>query len=170
MLLACGGSGSDETPTARPAVTSTVPSPTASVQATDSVAPAATTTATGNVIDTTQLAPYELENIRYGGTEVSPTQFSNALDPKFNNSGIGFDVRNNYESLLAWKAVVGQEYNQLVPQLAEKWTVSTDLKTYTFNLRKGIKFHDVAPLNGREFVADDVVFSMNSYREKDAVS
>lgn len=33
------------------------------------------------------------------------------------------------------------------PLLAESWEVSPDLKTYTFRLRKGVTFHNSAPLN-----------------------
>jgi peptide/nickel transport system substrate-binding protein len=46
------------------------------------------------------------------------------------------------------------EYDEdmnVVPALAEKWEFSPDLKTYTWYLRKGVKFH-----NGREVVADDI--------------
>src|SRR5580658_8975119 len=38
------------------------------------------------------------------------------------------------------------------PDLAASWTYSTDLKTWTFVLRRGVKFH-----NGAELVADDVI-------------
>ncbi|MSQ32356.1 MAG: ABC transporter substrate-binding protein [Dehalococcoidia bacterium] len=177
VMAACGG-GSDENTT--PQATA---APTTAAGPTPNKAPAATTVATqpaptgaaipgftGTALDTSTLAPYELDNIRYGGTEVFPTQFSNALDPKLNNSGISLDVRNNYEPLLGWKAVAGREYNQLYPLLAENWQVSADVKTYTFNLRKGIKWQNVAPTNGRELVASDAAFSMNRYREKDAVN
>ena len=48
---------------------------------------------------------------------------------------------------------------QLVPLLAEKWEISPDAKTYTFQLRKGVKFQNLPPVNGREFTSDDVKFS-----------
>ena len=40
------------------------------------------------------------------------------------------------------------------PLLAESWEVSSDLKAYTFRLRKGVKFH-----NGEPFNAASVKFS-----------
>jgi len=55
-------------------------------------------------------------------------------------------------------------YNRLVewspdgkiePALAESWTVSPDGRVWSFNLRRGVKFH-----NGRELVADDVKFTL----------
>ena len=40
------------------------------------------------------------------------------------------------------------------PDLAESWSVSDDLLTYTFNLRDNAQFH-----SGRQFTADDVVYT-----------
>jgi peptide/nickel transport system substrate-binding protein len=46
--------------------------------------------------------------------------------------------------------------------LAESWTQPSDT-TYVFKLRRGVKFHNKPPVNGREFTADDVVFSVNHF-------
>lgn len=42
------------------------------------------------------------------------------------------------------------------PELAESWNVSDDGKVWTFNLRKGVKFHDGTPFN-----ADAAINNMN---------
>ncbi|HJQ99174.1 MAG TPA: ABC transporter substrate-binding protein [Candidatus Polarisedimenticolaceae bacterium] len=43
----------------------------------------------------------------------------------------------------------------VVPRLADTWTISRDGRTYTIHLRNGVTFHDGSPLT-----ADDVVFSI----------
>src|SRR5947208_3746068 len=54
----------------------------------------------------------------------------------------------------------------ILPDLAEKWTVSKDGKVYTFSLRKGVHFHNKPPVNGRELVADDVKYSLERFMAK----
>ena len=54
----------------------------------------------------------------------------------------------------------------ILPDLAEKWTVSKDGKVYTFSLRKGVKFHNKPPVNGREVTADDVKYSLERFMAK----
>jgi peptide/nickel transport system substrate-binding protein len=44
------------------------------------------------------------------------------------------------------------------PYLAESWTASDDLKTWTFKLQKGVKWH-----NGDEFNADDIMFNVTRW-------
>ncbi len=48
-----------------------------------------------------------------------------------------------------------EESTQIVPGLAESWTISKDGLQYTFKLRRGITFHDGTPLN-----AEAVKFSI----------
>ncbi|MGO4677429.1 ABC transporter substrate-binding protein [Bosea sp. 2YAB26] len=45
-----------------------------------------------------------------------------------------------------------------VPRLAKSWTISEDGKTYTFNLREGVKWSD-----GKPFSAADVVFTLENF-------
>ena len=47
------------------------------------------------------------------------------------------------------------------PYLLENWQASDDLKTWTLNLRKGIKFN-----NGDDFTADDVIFTFQQWYDK----
>ncbi|MGQ9671628.1 MAG: ABC transporter substrate-binding protein [Candidatus Aminicenantales bacterium] len=53
----------------------------------------------------------------------------------------------------------------VIPSLAEYWTISEDGRSYIFYLRKGVKFH-----HGREVEAEDVKFSLERViREKAAL-
>lgn len=55
-----------------------------------------------------------------------------------------------------------------VPGLAESWTVAPDGKSYTFKLRRGVKFHTTDFFKpSREFNADDVVFTFDRMVNKE---
>ncbi len=47
--------------------------------------------------------------------------------------------------------------------LAESWTQPNE-NTYVFKLRRGVKWHNKPPVNGRELVADDVVYTLERFR------
>lgn len=57
------------------------------------------------------------------------------------------------EGLLDMDLVTGE----VKPLLAESWEVSPDNLTFTFRLRRGVKFH-----NGQPFTADDYIFTMDT--------
>lgn len=75
------------------------------------------------------------------------------FDPK-NSAGGEFDapVFTTVYETLAWTTPSGE----VLPRLATDWTISEDKRTYTFNLRRGVSFH-----NGEPFTAQDVVYSVN---------
>ncbi len=60
-------------------------------------------------------------------------------------------IQNVFEGLVRW-----DENNELKPDLADKWEVTNGGTTYTFHLKKGVKFH-----NGRLMTAEDVQFSFD---------
>jgi peptide/nickel transport system substrate-binding protein len=53
----------------------------------------------------------------------------------------------------------------IVPDLAEKWQYKTPTEL-VFTLRKGVKFHNKPPVNGREVTADDVKYSLERFMAK----
>ena len=48
------------------------------------------------------------------------------------------------------------------PDLAESWTQANDT-TYVFKLRKGVRWHNKPPVNGRELTADDVKYTYERF-------
>jgi peptide/nickel transport system substrate-binding protein len=57
-----------------------------------------------------------------------------------------------WENLVSW----APDFSGVVPNIAESWEVSDDVRTYTFHLREGMKWSDGAP-----FTADDIMFYIN---------
>ena len=53
--------------------------------------------------------------------------------------------------------------------LAESWE-QPDPSTIIFHIRQGVRWHDKAPMNGRELTADDVVYNLDRYRTTDQPS
>lgn len=74
----------------------------------------------------------------------------NSMDPH-----LAFDVETNRILLNIHAGLVTRSItNEILPGLAKTWNLKNNLKTWVFNLRRGAHFH-----NGREIVAQDVVFS-----------
>ncbi len=82
--------------------------------------------------------------------EADPPSLNTSVDPDLLASYItGHRV---YESLIGLDVLHPPDY-QYVPELAERWEVSEDRKTYTFYLRRGVKWHDGQPFSARDLIA-----------------
>lgn len=87
-------------------------------------------------------------------SEGSPEGFN----PIFYTAGTTFDAtaKNVFEGLTHF--VRGT--TTIEPGMAESWDVSADGKSYTFKLRKGVKFHSAKHFKPtRDMNADDVIFT-----------
>lgn len=88
---------------------------------------------------------------------VGLTDPSGAFTPYFQQSG--YD--GNVSSLLYASLVTVDDKGVPTPELAESWDVSDDQLTYTFHLRKDLKFSDGSPLT-----ADDLAFTWTIQYDK----
>jgi len=94
--------------------------------------------------------------------EGSPANFN----PQLDTSGTTVDASSHqiYDRLIDFDTVTGN----IVPALATSWMVSDDGKTYTFQLRQEVPFHNIETFNPtRFFNADDVLFSIDRWRLDD---
>ena len=95
-------------------------------------------------------------------SEGSPEGFN----PSLYTAGTTFDAssRQVFNRLVEFE----RGTTQIVPALAESWTVSEDGLEYTFKLRQGVKFHSIKNFTpSRDFNADDVIYSFERQRDPD---
>src|SRR5690625_4743001 len=91
-----------------------------------------------------------------GDLQVGFYQQPPTLDIHMTTSAASYMVgRHIYEGLMA----LTEDYES-VPMLAESVDESDDGLTYTFHLREGVMFH-----NGKEMTSEDVIASMERWRE-----
>jgi len=97
---------------------------------------------------------YEGEPQKGGTMVVRLDQEPPSLD-KLTDSALAIDwllERKVLESMAELDASKHPDYS-LKPALATDWNISPDQLTYTFHLRRGVKWHDGAPFSGRDVVA-----------------
>ena len=82
--------------------------------------------------------------------------FESSLDPVKGAMSYGYSFTNNTLT----RVNPNSEYEG---DLAESWNISEDSLTYTFNLKKDIKFHD-----GSDFTSEDVVFTYETVKNNQA--
>ncbi|MDQ1532079.1 MAG: peptide/nickel transport system substrate-binding protein [Microbacteriaceae bacterium] len=111
-------------------------------------------------------APATFQSQHKGGTlHLVAKTAGGSLDPQVNYTLQYWQLyQAMYDGLLAFKKVNGQGSFTVVPDLAEKLPeVSADGKTYTFTLRKGIKFSTGATVTPDDVVASFVrIFTVSS--------
>ncbi len=76
------------------------------------------------------------------------------LDPAIGSTGSSLIAAINIYDTLVFPS--NEADSGVVGRVAEDWNISDDGLIYTFNIKKGIKFH-----NGEELKASDVVYSMD---------
>ncbi|MGB6876190.1 MAG: ABC transporter substrate-binding protein [Candidatus Acidiferrales bacterium] len=96
---------------------------------------------------------------RFGGTITVAAR----SDPKTLNPVLAVDeaTREIIDCMNADLIHINRETQQTEPALAKSWSVSHDGRTYTLQLRRGLRFSDWQP-----FTADDVVFSFQLYLDE----
>lgn len=95
-------------------------------------------------------------------SEGSPDSFN----PQLVTSGTSYDATANilYNQLVTYKPGT----TEIVPSLAESWTISDDGLRYLFTLRDNVKFHGSQVFTPKRAMnADDILFSFNRQRLKE---
>lgn len=94
-------------------------------------------------------------------------------DPAVYYAGQGLLLQDNiYEGLVQYAP--GTPERKIIPDLATSWTVSPDSKTFTFQLRQGVVFHDGTPFTsaavGPSFDRDSAVNGGPAYMSQAVAS
>src|ERR671936_146141 len=144
FMSACGPATAPVAPTAAPPAPTSAPAAKPTAQPTQApAAPAGGQAKRGGVLKV--------------GMQADPT----SLDPQKTSLTALFHVTEHiYSALVRLKADLTVE-----PDLAEKWDISADGKTYTFTLRKGVKFH-----SGRALTSADVKYTYERLADKATAS
>ena len=112
-----------------------------------------------------------VEAPRYGGTlTVALNNEPANSDPSIGGLDAGFAVSGVLEKLSIADWAIDRRVNDLgnefladdhfAPALAAGWE-NPDPNTYIFHIRQGVRWHKKAPMNGREFTAQDVEYNFH---------
>lgn len=169
VLVSCGPKTPETTPTTTPTTSATTTKPTT----TPTTVPTSTAITTSPT--TTPITkPAVAEVPRYGGTLTAAAKYDQdrGFDPfkyfvyaqhfigtsVLEGMGIG-DWAKGPAGTNQWGFggfMVPTQY--ITGLLAESWEISPDALTYTVHLRKGVRFHNKPPANGRELTSADVKY------------
>ena len=160
ILAACGPAATPPAATSAPAPAAPTSAPAAAPTTAPAAAPAAkpTTAAAATAAPATAAAAPTQQAAPAGTLRVASADFGNeSMDPIVIVAQWGGAL---YDLLLVFDA-----QGNVVGNVAEKYDLSPDGLTWTFNIRKGIKFH-----NGDPLTAADVVFSIQRFGSKESTN
>ena len=121
------------------------------VRGTSALAAGGLLTRTGLNAGTTLAAPARQEEPKAGGTlRLALAHEPDSLDPHYLLTAEAFRIAEQLYSTL----VSLDENMNIVPDVAEEWTINEDATRFDFKIRPGILFH-----NGREVEAADVEYT-----------
>jgi peptide/nickel transport system substrate-binding protein len=167
-LVGCGGNSNDSSKATKPQATTVAAGmpPTSTQAGAANPAGAVGTAAAAQVTKAPASQPKSGGSLRMRTYLQGPLNF----DPFPLISGrVQLYTGMVYESLLTFK--YGPEVkvgSYLVdPMLATSWE-TPDPMTYVFHLRQGVKFHNKPPVNARQFVAQDVLYSFQRRMVKES--
>ncbi len=109
-------------------------------------------------VSPTTLSPGQGEQAKPGGTFTLHMGGSpRSLDPHFDTFPYCTAVVNcTNEGVLRFKP----DLSEIEPELAQSLPENPDELTFSLSIKPGIKFQDIAPMNGRELTAEDVKYSI----------
>ena len=174
-LVGCGGDDDDEADSGAGSTTAAVAT---TAPASGATTTAATTTdeeepaGVGKLVQDPDLPyPYNFPDPagtpKAGGVMVVAATWNfQTIDPVTSAAGGTVTIPNTvYDRLLRLSRGPDADVFQpaLEPELAASWERSPDGLTFSFNINEAVTWQNVAPLNGRAFVADDARFALERY-------
>jgi peptide/nickel transport system substrate-binding protein len=86
------------------------------------------------------------------------------LDAQQPLASLNFQARNVYGTLLREEAGhLEPKKGKIIGDAAQSWEFSPDKLTLTLKLRQGLKFHNIAPVNGRTMDIEDIKYNFTNY-------
>ncbi len=97
---------------------------------------------------------------KVGGTlKTTYSRDATSFDPAFQGTSANVLARTNNTLVTFEMGVLSDATANVIPELIQSWEYSPDRTQITLKVRQGVKWHNKAPVNGRTFDADDVIFT-----------